>query len=98
MKKLRRPRRPTDRNDRAYQLVQESVADRPLPKTVSIEELPEPTPDALKIEFKKKPHAVALGKLGGPTGGRARAANLSPERRAEIAKKAAAKRWGMSEA
>jgi hypothetical protein len=36
------------------------------------------------------PGASAMGKKGGP----ARAASLSPERRAEIAKKAAAKRWG----
>ncbi len=34
--------------------------------------------------------AAQLGKLGGA----ARARNLSPEQRAEIAKKAAAKRWG----
>ncbi len=34
--------------------------------------------------------AVSLGKRGGA----ARAAAMSPERRAEIAKKAAAKRWG----
>ncbi len=33
---------------------------------------------------------AALGKLGG----QARARNLTPEQRAEIAKKAAAKRWG----
>jgi hypothetical protein len=42
----------------------------------------------------KNPHAVALGKLGGSKGGAKRAANLTPERRAEIAKKAAAARWG----
>ena len=34
--------------------------------------------------------AVSLGKRGGT----ARAASMTPERRAEIAKKAAAKRWG----
>lgn len=33
---------------------------------------------------------AALGKLGG----QARARNMTPERRAEIAKAAAAKRWG----
>ena len=33
---------------------------------------------------------AALGKLGG----QARARNMTPERRAEIAKKAAAERWG----
>ena len=42
----------------------------------------------------KNPAAVALGKLGGAKGGRARADKLSPARRKSIAKKAAAKRWG----
>jgi len=41
----------------------------------------------------KNPAAVALGKLGGPKGGPARAAALSPERRSEIARLAAARRW-----
>lgn len=41
----------------------------------------------------KNPAAVALGRLGGLKGGKARAAKLSPEKRAEIAKKAAVKRW-----
>ena len=43
---------------------------------------------------KKNPAAVALGRLGGKRGGNARAAALTPARRSEIAKKAAAKRWG----
>ncbi len=42
----------------------------------------------------KNPAAVALGRLGGLKGGKARAAKLSPERRKEIAKKAALARWG----
>lgn len=42
---------------------------------------------------KKNPAAVALGRLGGLKGGKARAAKLSPERRREIAKKAAQARW-----
>ena len=41
----------------------------------------------------KNPAAVELGRLGGKKGGKARAANLSARRRAEIAKKAAAARW-----
>ncbi len=41
----------------------------------------------------KNAAAVALGKLGGLKGGKARANSLSPERRAEIAKKAAQSRW-----
>ena len=42
----------------------------------------------------KNPAAVALGKLGGAKGGKARAAALSPRKRKMIAKKAAAARWG----
>jgi hypothetical protein len=42
---------------------------------------------------RKNPAAVSLGKLGGKKGGPARAAALSPERRKEIARKAAEKRW-----
>ncbi len=42
----------------------------------------------------KNPAAVALGRLGGLKGGKARAEKLSPTRRAEIAKKAALARWG----
>jgi hypothetical protein len=40
------------------------------------------------------PHAAALGRLGGLKGGPARASALSPERRREIARRAARKRWG----
>jgi hypothetical protein len=42
----------------------------------------------------KNKAAIALGKLGGAKGGRARAAKLSPEQRKSIAAKAAAARWG----
>lgn len=41
----------------------------------------------------KNPAAVALGRLGGAKGGRARAAKLSAARRSAIAKKAARARW-----
>jgi len=41
----------------------------------------------------KNPAAVALGRLGGLKGGKARAAKLTPKRRKEIAKKAAKARW-----
>jgi hypothetical protein len=44
-------------------------------------------------EPKKNPAAVALGKLGGAKGGKARAKSLSKKRRSEIAKKAAKARW-----
>lgn len=42
----------------------------------------------------KNPAAVALGRLGGLKGGKARAASLSKKVRSEIAKKAAKARWG----
>jgi len=41
----------------------------------------------------KNPHAMALGKLGGLKGGRARAEKLSARRRREIARQAANARW-----
>ena len=41
----------------------------------------------------KNPAAVALGRLGGLKGGHARAAKLTPERKKEIAEKAAKARW-----
>ena len=42
----------------------------------------------------KDPAAKALGAKGG----KVRAENLTPERRSEIARKAAAKRWGKNDA
>jgi len=44
----------------------------------------------------KDPAAVSLGRRGGLKGGKARAAKLTPERKSEIAKKAAAARWAKS--
>jgi hypothetical protein len=41
----------------------------------------------------KNPAAVALGRLGGLKGGKARARSLSSARRKEIAKSAAVRRW-----
>ncbi|MBK7967507.1 MAG: histone H1 [Bacteroidetes bacterium] len=45
----------------------------------------------------KDPNAVALGRKGGLKGGKARANKLTPERRKEIAQKAAEKRWKKKE-
>ena len=41
----------------------------------------------------KNPAAVALGRLGGLKGGKARAKKLTKEQRIEIARKAAKARW-----
>lgn len=76
---MKKPKKlPRDANQLAKRIVDLSTADEP-----------EPTAE----EPKKNPHAVSLGKLGGAKGGPARAKALSPKRRAEIAKKAAAARW-----
>lgn len=47
----------------------------------------------LESRVDKNPAAVALGRLGGLKGGKARAEKLSPEERHELAKRAAAARW-----
>jgi len=47
-------------------------------------------------ESGKNPAAVALGRLGGLKGGKARAAKLSERKRKAIAKKAAKARWSSS--
>ena len=54
-------------------------------------------PETLSDQPAKDPERVARGKLGGAKGGTIRAAKLSPERRAEIARKAAAARWQKSQ-
>lgn len=53
----------------------------------------EATGQAEPAEDTRDPLAVELGRRGGLKGGKARAAKLTPERRSEIARKAAAKRW-----
>jgi hypothetical protein len=47
-----------------------------------------PSPDG------KNPAAVALGRLGGLKGGKARAKKLTPKQRSDIARKAAQARYG----
>jgi hypothetical protein len=75
---MKNPKRPRDPNQLAKSIV--SLATGETTET--------PTDD------NKNPHAVALGRLGGLKGGKARAKALTPERRSEIAKRAARRRWG----
>lgn len=56
----------------------------------------EVTPAAVAPDNGKNPAAVALGRLGGAKGGKARAEKLTPAKRKAIAKKAAKARWGKS--
>lgn len=44
----------------------------------------------------RDPAAVELGRKGGLKGGKTRASRLTPERRSEIARKAAQARWAQS--
>lgn len=54
---------------------------------------PKPKPE----DANKNPAAVALGRLGGLKGGKARANSLTSEQRKEIAKKAAQARWNKAQ-
>jgi len=85
----KRPKRPADFNQRAYQVFREAVGEAP-PEPLPVK--PESPP--AKPEREKDPAAVSLGRRGGLKGGPARAAKLTAEERSEIGKKAATKRWG----
>lgn len=52
-----------------------------------------PKEEEPKSAKEKNPAAVALGRLGGLKGGKARAEKLTPEQRKEIARIAANARW-----
>lgn len=49
--------------------------------------------EATEKPREKNPAAVALGRLGGLKGGKARASALTAKRRKEIAREAARRRW-----
>ena len=74
---LKRSSKPRDLNALAVAIVDQATADAT-------------TPDR---DEGKNPHAVALGRLGGKSGGKARAAKLSAEERSAIARRAAQARW-----
>ena len=78
-----------DLNELAASIIEQATTEKPTPGEV--EELAEEMEQSQGEG--KNPAAVALGRLGGKKGGKARAEKLSPERRREIAKKAAEARW-----
>ena len=80
-KRSSKARKPADPNQLAKSMVDEAASNQP----------------AEKPEGEKNPAAVALGRLGGLKGGKARAASLTPEKRSEIARQAARKRWAAKE-
>ena len=72
------PKRPRDTNQLAKMIVDLATSE------IQEEKLQEDVKD---------PAAVAFGRKGGLKGGKSRAEKLTPKRRSEIAKKAAAARW-----
>jgi hypothetical protein len=64
------------------------LAHRTLQIAIGEDVEPEPKPGKAK-----NPAAVALGKLGGPKGGKARWKGVSRKKRSELARKAADARW-----
>ena len=81
LRMAKKAKRPADLNRLAASIVSAATAD--------------PTEDNPPDDG-KNPHAVALGRLGGLKGGKARASSLSAKKRKEIAQKAAAARWAAS--
>ena len=75
---MKKPKRPRDPSQLAKLIVDMATGEAP--------------PDT-KDDDGKNPAAVALGRLGGLRGGKARAAKLSPKQRSKIARAAAKKRW-----
>lgn len=67
-----------DLNETAFDIVKAATGEGPKP---------------LPAGQQDNPEAVKRGRLGGKKGGAARKAKLTPEKRSEIAKKAAKARW-----
>jgi hypothetical protein len=77
----KREKKETDFAITAFRVVQEATKE------------PEPEQPQPQATDGKNPNAVALGRLGGLKGGKARASKMTPEKRKEIAQKAAKARW-----
>jgi hypothetical protein len=81
---MKTPKRPRDLNQWAKRMVDIATGE-----VTNRETTPE--------EEGKDPAAVSLGRRGGLKGGKARAASMTPERRAEVVGGAAASRWARKE-
>jgi hypothetical protein len=81
---MKKKRPSTDLNVIAHDILQAITGQAAGTTSVKKEPVDPPT---------KNPAAVALGRLGGLKGGKARAKKLSAKKRTEIAQKAAKARW-----
>jgi hypothetical protein len=79
------PKRSSPKRD--FMEVGRAIVEQAIGEQMDGSPLPEPEPDT------RNPHAVALGRIGGKKGGRARAKSLSARKRSQIAKLAAKERW-----
>ncbi len=77
---------PSDISLIAHRIIEATIGEPLVPEKAS----KEPTKPAAK---EKNPAAVALGRLGGLKGGKARAESLTAKQRKDIASKAAKARW-----
>lgn len=86
LKKPTRPKRPTDPNQWAHQLVRESTEER--------------APETPVVDFKTllSAHMSKLGKKGGKIGGKRRLETMTGEERSQVALKAARIRWKKAKA
>jgi hypothetical protein len=75
----KRSSKPKDANSLAFNIVASVTGEK--------------SPPTARADDGKNPAAVALGRLGGLKGGKARAESLSDRERSTIAKKAALARW-----
>lgn len=79
------PKKKKDENEAAFLTLQELIA-----RDEERDGIPrKPSPPSQKLSYR-----VEAGRKGGKKGGKARAAKLSPKKRAQIAHKAASSRWG----
>lgn len=97
-----------DRNDvnvRAFEIVQKGTSEEPVKPQRALSEIIErirqsdEDADALADKLWPRIRALAaseMGRRGGKKGGKARKQKLSAERRSEIAREAARKRWAAS--
>jgi hypothetical protein len=74
---MKKPKRPKDTNQLAKNIVDLATGEK----------------EEIKVESTKNLNAVALGRLGGLVGGKARAKALTKEQRSRIAQKGAKARW-----
>jgi hypothetical protein len=89
-KRISRPKRPRDFNQLAYQLVQESTAEKPGPELVPAIKKPKVSPEVSRV-------MAAMGRKGGKIGAKNRMVKMTPEERSAIALNAAKVRWANRE-